>query len=118
MLDLDFALFLLVFSVCTCVLSKSADSVQLQIIKGYIVWCSGSALDGVGPSLTQFDLNMMDQDLHIFHKRKELLVGTFFSNNNTFSKIPKIHMLQHWTHTIQKLGTPDGYNQGPGTPSH
>ncbi|KAG8685933.1 hypothetical protein FRC11_009821 [Ceratobasidium sp. 423] len=33
-----------------------------------------------------------------------------FKEEGCFNKIAKLHMLQHWTHTIRELGAPDGYN--------
>ncbi|KAG8700080.1 hypothetical protein FRC11_013227, partial [Ceratobasidium sp. 423] len=66
------------------------------------------------PSLTESDLDVMDNDLRIFHHHKGLLVGPVYDKVKHFDKIAKLHMLRHWTHTIRELGTPDGYNtEGP-----
>ncbi|CAE7232083.1 unnamed protein product [Rhizoctonia solani] len=62
------------------------------------------------PSLTESDLNAMDDDLRIFHRHKNLLVGPVYEEADHFDKIPKLHMLRHWTYLIRELGTPDGYN--------
>ncbi|EUC57340.1 hypothetical protein RSOL_219280, partial [Rhizoctonia solani AG-3 Rhs1AP] len=63
-------------------------------------------------SLTDVDLDAMDEDLRVFHEHKHLLVGRgkIFKNGKRFDKIAKLHMLRHWTHSIRQLGTPDGYN--------
>ncbi|KAG8686007.1 hypothetical protein FRC11_009685, partial [Ceratobasidium sp. 423] len=62
------------------------------------------------PSLTESDLDAMDDDLRIFHQHKTLLVGSVYEEAAHFDKIAKLHMLRHWTHAIRELGTPDGYN--------
>jgi hypothetical protein len=61
-------------------------------------------------SLTDTDLDAMDEDLRIFHKHKQLLVGKVFEDQGRFNRIAKLHMLRHWTRSIRQLGTPDGYN--------
>jgi hypothetical protein len=61
-------------------------------------------------SLTDSDLDAMDDDLSTFHELKELLVGKVYETDERFNKIAKLHMLRHWTHSIRQLGTPDGYN--------
>jgi hypothetical protein len=62
------------------------------------------------PSLTESDLDVMDDDLRIFHQHKSLLVGPVYNKADHFNKIAKLRMLQHWTHAIQELGTLDRYN--------
>jgi hypothetical protein len=62
------------------------------------------------PSLTESDLIAMDDDLRTFHRHKKLLVGPVYEKADHFDKIPKLHMLRHWTHLIRELGAPDGYN--------
>jgi hypothetical protein len=62
------------------------------------------------PSLTESNLDAMDDDLHIFHQRKSLLVGLVYNKADHFNKIAKLHMLRHWTHAIRELGTLDRYN--------
>ncbi|KAJ1299307.1 hypothetical protein OPQ81_011828 [Rhizoctonia solani] len=51
-------------------------------------------------SLTKSNLTMMDDDLREFHEQKDLLIGPIFKSDNHFNKIAKLHMLQHWTHSI------------------
>ncbi|KAJ1302427.1 hypothetical protein OPQ81_002745 [Rhizoctonia solani] len=70
------------------------------------------------PSLTESDLMAMDNNLHIFHQHKLLLIGLFYEDDgeDPFKAIAKLHMLQHWTHSICELGTLDGFNTG--APEH
>ncbi|KAJ1299321.1 hypothetical protein OPQ81_000004 [Rhizoctonia solani] len=64
------------------------------------------------PSLTRSDLVAMDNDLCIFHQHKLLLIGPFYEDDgeDPFKAIAKLHILQHWTHSIHELGTLDGFN--------
>ncbi|KAG8729160.1 hypothetical protein FRC11_009383 [Ceratobasidium sp. 423] len=59
------------------------------------------------PSLTESDLDAMDNNLCIFHHHKGLLVGPVYDKVKHFDKIAKLHMLQHWTHAIRELGDQD-----------
>ncbi|KAG8759337.1 hypothetical protein FRC11_002095 [Ceratobasidium sp. 423] len=61
-------------------------------------------------SLTDADLDAMDEDLRVFHQHKHLLIRKVYKDEGRFDKIAKLHMLRHWTHSIRELGTPDGYN--------
>ncbi|KAH7335923.1 hypothetical protein B0J17DRAFT_729859 [Rhizoctonia solani] len=61
-------------------------------------------------SLTDTNLDAMDEDLRAFHEQKHLLVGKVFPDDGRFNKISKLHMLRHWTHAIRELGAPDSYN--------
>ncbi|CAE6427701.1 unnamed protein product [Rhizoctonia solani] len=62
-------------------------------------------------SLTDEDLESMEQDLRTFHELKDLLVlKGVYQSPERFNKIPKLHMLRHWVLSIRELGTPDGYN--------
>ncbi|KAF8604766.1 hypothetical protein BDV93DRAFT_440104 [Ceratobasidium sp. AG-I] len=70
-----------------------------------------------GSSMTETDLKEMETDLATFHRLKELLVAKgVYQSAARFDKIPKLHMLKHYVHTIRQLGTPDGYNTE--TPEH
>ncbi|KAG9079935.1 hypothetical protein FRC06_007295 [Ceratobasidium sp. 370] len=61
-------------------------------------------------SLTDDDLDDMDVALQIFHEDKEAFVRLKAIEAGKFSNIPKLHMMQHYTHLIQQLGMPDGFN--------
>ncbi|KAG9094267.1 hypothetical protein FRC06_010996, partial [Ceratobasidium sp. 370] len=62
-------------------------------------------------SMTDRDLAEMERDLEKFHELKELLVvHGFYQSEGRFDRIPKLHMLSHYVHSIRELGTPDGYN--------
>jgi hypothetical protein len=60
-------------------------------------------------SLTDDDLDVMDAALARFHELKEVFSGALGSELG-FHNIPKIHMMQHYTHNVRMLGTPDGFN--------
>ncbi|KAG8685349.1 hypothetical protein FRC11_010728 [Ceratobasidium sp. 423] len=60
-------------------------------------------------SLTESELHEMDRQLAIFHENKGVFTQ-WLKSEQKFHNIPKIHMLQHYTHAIRMLGTPDGYN--------
>ncbi|KAG8706127.1 hypothetical protein FRC08_001262 [Ceratobasidium sp. 394] len=61
-------------------------------------------------SLTDDDINDMDAALQVFHEDKEAFVRLKAIEAGKFSNIPKLHMMQHYTHLIRWLGTPDGFN--------
>ncbi|KAG9085036.1 hypothetical protein FRC06_003764 [Ceratobasidium sp. 370] len=62
-------------------------------------------------SMTDKDLEELERDLSLFHELKGLLVVKgFYQSEKRFNRIPKIHMLSHYAHSIRELGTPDGYN--------
>lgn len=62
-------------------------------------------------SLSDEDLNAMDDALRTFHDHKDVFqeLGAVATDKG-FHGIPKIHMISHYTHLIRELGTPDGYN--------
>ncbi|KDN35600.1 hypothetical protein RSAG8_11462, partial [Rhizoctonia solani AG-8 WAC10335] len=60
-------------------------------------------------SLTESELGEMDKQLAIFHEHKGVFMQ-WLKSERKFHNIPKFHMLQHYTHIIRMLGTPDGYN--------
>ncbi|CAE6437348.1 unnamed protein product [Rhizoctonia solani] len=67
-------------------------------------------------TLTDADLDAMEEDLDAFHELKGNLVGKGkpYKSFRRFHKIAKLHMLRHWIHAIRELGTPDGFNtEGP-----
>ncbi|KAG8680118.1 hypothetical protein FRC11_002909, partial [Ceratobasidium sp. 423] len=51
----------------------------------------------------------MDKELARFHDNKSLF-NQFLKMKQKFHNIPKFHLLQHYTHCVCMLGTPDGYN--------
>ncbi|QRV97816.1 hypothetical protein RhiJN_25835 [Ceratobasidium sp. AG-Ba] len=62
-------------------------------------------------TMTDTDLQELDVALETFHRLKELMVKKgFYPSSARFDKIPKIHMLRHYSHSIRQLGTPDGYS--------
>ncbi|QRV91332.1 hypothetical protein RhiJN_19350 [Ceratobasidium sp. AG-Ba] len=62
-------------------------------------------------TMTETDLKELDADLETFHRLKDLMVDKgFYPSSARFDKIPKIHMLRHYSHSIRQLGTPDGYS--------
>ncbi|KAG9079523.1 hypothetical protein FRC06_007684, partial [Ceratobasidium sp. 370] len=61
-------------------------------------------------SLTDDDLDDMDVALRIFHKDKEVFVRLKAIKARKFSNIPKLHMMEHYTHLIRWLGMLDGFN--------
>ncbi|EUC66200.1 hypothetical protein RSOL_472470 [Rhizoctonia solani AG-3 Rhs1AP] len=60
-------------------------------------------------TLTEAELREMDKQLAIFHRDKSAFNGSLKTPKG-FHNIPKFHSLQHYTHSIRSLGTPDGYN--------
>lgn len=66
-------------------------------------------------TLTETDLAEMEADLATFHREKDGLIAKgVYESGARFDGIPKLHMLRHYTHSIRRLGTPDGYNtEGP-----
>ncbi|QRW06960.1 hypothetical protein RhiLY_05959 [Ceratobasidium sp. AG-Ba] len=62
-------------------------------------------------TMTDTDLKELDDTLETFHRLKNLMVNEgFYESSACFDKIPKIHMLGHYSHSIRQLGTPDGYS--------
>ncbi|KAG8721961.1 hypothetical protein FRC09_007074 [Ceratobasidium sp. 395] len=66
-------------------------------------------------SLSETDLREMEADLATFHRLKDSLVAQgVYESSERFDRIPKLHMLRHYTHMVRELGAPDGYNsEGP-----
>ncbi|KEP48229.1 hypothetical protein V565_130300 [Rhizoctonia solani 123E] len=60
-------------------------------------------------TLTENELCKMDQQLAKFHQCKGAFVK-WLKTERGYHNIAKIHALQHYTHSIRMLGTPDGYN--------
>ncbi|CAE6409497.1 unnamed protein product [Rhizoctonia solani] len=60
-------------------------------------------------TLTEAELREMDKQLAIFHREKSAFNASLKTPKG-FHNIPKFHSLQHYTHSIRSLGTPDGYN--------
>jgi hypothetical protein len=62
-------------------------------------------------SLTDDDLNTLDAALRQFHDLKKIfeLTGATGTEHG-FRDIPKIHMMQHYMHSVRMLGTPDRFN--------
>ncbi|KAG8684795.1 hypothetical protein FRC11_011583, partial [Ceratobasidium sp. 423] len=60
-------------------------------------------------TLTEAELREMDKQLAIFHEHKSVF-DECLKSKRKFHNIPKFHSLQHYTHSIRMLGTPDGYN--------
>ncbi|EUC59359.1 hypothetical protein RSOL_310540, partial [Rhizoctonia solani AG-3 Rhs1AP] len=64
-------------------------------------------------TLTETELEEMDRQLRLFHDNKDIF-DHLLKTDRRFHNIPKFHQLQHYTHSIRMLGTPDGYNtEGP-----
>ncbi|KAG9121340.1 hypothetical protein FRC07_002734, partial [Ceratobasidium sp. 392] len=62
-------------------------------------------------SMTDTDIEAMERDLAWFHELKGLLiVHGMYKSDARFDKIPKLHMLSHYTDMIRLMGTPDGFN--------
>ncbi|KAG8737181.1 hypothetical protein FRC10_008489 [Ceratobasidium sp. 414] len=62
-------------------------------------------------SMTNSEINELDATLETFHRLKVLMVEQgFYGSSARFDRIPKLHMLMHYSHAIRELGTPDGYN--------
>ncbi|KAF8709631.1 Zn-finger protein, partial [Rhizoctonia solani] len=60
-------------------------------------------------TLTEDELCEMDKQLATFHSQKSVF-DEWLKTKRKFHNIPKFHSLQHYTHAIRMLGTPDGYN--------
>ncbi|KAG9078818.1 hypothetical protein FRC06_008153, partial [Ceratobasidium sp. 370] len=79
-----------------------------------VIWVARALLDFVYlahlSSLTDDEINVMEDALQVFHENKEVLVTLQAIDLGKFNDIPKLHMMQHYTHLIRQLGTPDGYN--------
>ncbi|EUC63308.1 hypothetical protein RSOL_489430 [Rhizoctonia solani AG-3 Rhs1AP] len=58
-------------------------------------------------TLTDTDLDAMEDNLATFHELKENLVGAekVYKTDRWFHKIAKLHMLRHWIHAIRELVT-------------
>ncbi|QRW23250.1 hypothetical protein RhiXN_08286 [Rhizoctonia solani] len=75
-----------------------------------------------GAQLTEVELSRMDEALAAFHKYKDVLVNKkdkrlgIVVGDGGFDRIPKLHVLGHYTNDIRELGTPDGYSTE--TPEH
>ncbi|QRV81665.1 hypothetical protein RhiJN_09680 [Ceratobasidium sp. AG-Ba] len=64
-----------------------------------------------GSTMTDTDIRELDETLETFHRLKDLMVKKkFYGSSAHFDRIPKIHMLKHYSHSIRQLGTPDGYS--------
>ncbi|KAG9091276.1 hypothetical protein FS749_016664 [Ceratobasidium sp. UAMH 11750] len=62
-------------------------------------------------SMTNTEIDELDATLETFHRLKVLMVEQgFYGDSARFDRIPKLHMLVHYSHAIRELGTPDGYN--------
>ncbi|QRV72348.1 plasma membrane ATPase 4 [Ceratobasidium sp. AG-Ba] len=62
-------------------------------------------------SLTGSQLAAMDKALRTFHENKHVFIRKgAVTTKKGFHGIPKLHMIEHYTHLIKMLGTPDGYN--------
>ncbi|KDN34370.1 hypothetical protein RSAG8_12536, partial [Rhizoctonia solani AG-8 WAC10335] len=63
------------------------------------------------PSLTDDDLDAMEDALRTFHDHKDVFQALgAVTTDKGFHGIPKVHMISHYVHLIRQLGTPDGYN--------
>ncbi|KAG9077624.1 hypothetical protein FRC06_008799, partial [Ceratobasidium sp. 370] len=61
--------------------------------------------------MMESDIDELDATLETFHRLKVLMVKAgFYGSSARFDRIPKLHMLVHYSHAIRELGTPDGYN--------
>ncbi|KAG9089905.1 hypothetical protein FRC06_001309, partial [Ceratobasidium sp. 370] len=69
-----------------------------------------------GERLSEIELAEMDEVLAQFHRTKNTLFETLKKKYYLFDRIPKLHMLGHYTESIRELGTPDGYSTE--TPEH
>ncbi|KAG8733444.1 hypothetical protein FRC10_000243 [Ceratobasidium sp. 414] len=61
-------------------------------------------------TLTDLELDMMDEWLVIFHANKDVFRKRPDGTDRDFDLIHKLHMLRHHTYSIRELGTPDGTN--------
>ncbi|KAG9092374.1 hypothetical protein FRC06_000122 [Ceratobasidium sp. 370] len=62
-------------------------------------------------SMTDSEIDELDAALETFHRLKVLMVEQgFYGSSARFDRIPKLHMLMHYSRAIRELGTPDGYN--------
>ncbi|KDN40727.1 hypothetical protein RSAG8_07902, partial [Rhizoctonia solani AG-8 WAC10335] len=82
-------------------LSRSTGREAKEMMKVFLP----VAADG-GP---RAELCEMDRQLKIFHENKSVF-EEYKCLKKEFYHIPKFHALQHYTHSIRMLGTPDGYN--------
>ncbi|CCO35903.1 hypothetical protein BN14_10024 [Rhizoctonia solani AG-1 IB] len=68
-------------------------------------------------SMTDKDIDALQHSLDTLHELKEIMVDPidgYYQNNKRWDKIAKLHMMEHYAHSIRELGTPDGYNtEGP-----
>jgi hypothetical protein len=62
------------------------------------------------PQLDEDDLNALDADLGEFHEVKQIFVTeNAHTSKYGFNNISKLHAIQHYSHIIRKMGTPDGF---------
>ncbi|KAG8729536.1 hypothetical protein FRC10_003813 [Ceratobasidium sp. 414] len=62
-------------------------------------------------SMTNSEIDELNTALETFHRLKVLMVEQgFYGSSARFDRIPKLHMLMHYSRAIRELGTPDGYN--------
>ncbi|KAG8730883.1 hypothetical protein FRC10_002295, partial [Ceratobasidium sp. 414] len=70
-----------------------------------------------GTRLTEVELGEMEKALAALHEAKYVLDDMkMVVGPQAFDRMPKLHMLGHWTQDIRELGTPDGYSTE--TPEH
>ncbi|KAJ1303019.1 hypothetical protein OPQ81_011220 [Rhizoctonia solani] len=68
-------------------------------------------------SMTDRDIDALQHSLNTLHELKEIMVNPvdgYYKDMKRWDKIAKLHMMEHYAHSICELGTPDGYNtEGP-----
>ncbi|KAJ1309298.1 hypothetical protein OPQ81_004960 [Rhizoctonia solani] len=68
-------------------------------------------------SMTDRDIDVLQHSLNTLHELKEIMVNPvdgYYKDMKHWDKIAKLHMMEHYAHSICELGTPDGYNtEGP-----
>ncbi|KAJ1308086.1 hypothetical protein OPQ81_002149 [Rhizoctonia solani] len=68
-------------------------------------------------SMTDRDINVLQHSLNTLHELKEIMVNLvdgYYKDVKRWDKIAKLHMMEHYAHSIHKLGMPDRYNtEGP-----
>ncbi|KAG8727981.1 hypothetical protein FRC10_005437, partial [Ceratobasidium sp. 414] len=102
--------------------AKALASTFLSIVAGYkdskVVAAVRSIVDFAYrahmPELSDDELDAMDQDLSTFNEAKTAFINPNIEglppDERRFHRIPKMHMLTHYTYLIRELGTPDGFN--------
>jgi hypothetical protein len=102
--------------------AKEMSRVFLAVIDGAVppkaVRAARALLDFMflahSSSLTDIELQELDQHLATFHENKNVFKFTLDKKKEqkpvVFDMIRKVHMLRHYTYMIRELGTPDGYN--------